>query len=138
MDPEKVSAVMDWETPTCIRDVQCFLGFANFYRRFIEGFSRTCTPLFNLLKKADSTSPNYPDGSAIPVKQRAGATPPDKPVKSAPREKAPFPWNDDCDRVFEELKNKFCTAPILKHFDPELETILETDASDYLVSGILS
>ena len=38
MDPEKVSAVKDWETPTCIRDVQCFLGFANFYGRFIEGF----------------------------------------------------------------------------------------------------
>ena len=40
--------------------------------------------------------------------------------------------------MFEQLKNKFCTAPILKHFDPELETILETDASDYMVSGILS
>ena len=51
MDPEKVSAVKDWEAPTCIRDVQCFLGFTNFYRTFIEGFSRTCTPLYNLLKK---------------------------------------------------------------------------------------
>ena len=53
IDPDKVSAVMDWETPTCIRDVQCFLGFANFYRRFIEEFSRTRTPLYNLLKKTE-------------------------------------------------------------------------------------
>ena len=40
--------------------------------------------------------------------------------------------------MFNELKNKFCRAPILKHFDPDLEIILETDASDYVVSGILS
>ena len=39
MDPEKVSAVKDWETPAWIRDVQCFMGFAHFYRRFMEGFS---------------------------------------------------------------------------------------------------
>ena len=40
--------------------------------------------------------------------------------------------------MFGELKNKFYTAQILKHFDPELETILETDNSDYVISGILS
>ena len=53
MDPEKVSAVLNWEVPKTIQDVQCFLGFANFYRRFIEGYSRICTPLFNLLKTVD-------------------------------------------------------------------------------------
>src|SRR5919202_2746496 len=36
------------------------------------------------------------------------------------------------------LKEAFSSAPILKHFDPTLETILETDASDYVTSGILS
>ena len=40
--------------------------------------------------------------------------------------------------MFQDLKNKFCTAPILKQFNPELVTILETDASDYVVSGILA
>ena len=39
---------------------------------------------------------------------------------------------------FEELKSHFCSAPILKHFDPALDTILETDASNYVVLGILS
>ena len=63
MDPEKISAVKDWETSTCIRDVQCFLGFAYFPRRFIEGFSRTCTSLFNLLKKADAAPPDNPKDS---------------------------------------------------------------------------
>ena len=39
MDPEKVSAVNNWEIPKTIQDVQCFLGFANFYRRLIKGNS---------------------------------------------------------------------------------------------------
>ena len=124
MDPEKVSVVKNLETPTCIRDVQCFLGFANFYRRFIEGFSRTCTPLYNLLKKKqDSKADDIPVNPAQHQKNLR---------------KTPFLWNPACDNVFQKLKTKFCTATILKHFDPELETILETDASDYVVSGIVS
>lgn len=97
MDPEKVSAVRDWESPTCISDVQCFLGLANFYRRFIEGFSRICTPLYNLLKKEEGPEA---DG--------------DKPVNPAQHQKnlrkAPFLWNSVCEKVFLELKTKFCTA----------------------------
>lgn len=46
MDPEKVSAVLDWETPRSVRDIQCFLGFVNFYRRFILKYSTLCKPLF--------------------------------------------------------------------------------------------
>ena len=38
MDLEKVAAIMDWEKPTTIQDIECFLGFANFYQRFIEGY----------------------------------------------------------------------------------------------------
>ena len=51
LDPEKVSGVKNWETPTCIRDIQCLMGFVNFYWILIEGFSQTCTPLYNLLNK---------------------------------------------------------------------------------------
>ena len=39
MDPVKVTAVKDWATPKSIRDVRGFLGFANFYRRFIRNFA---------------------------------------------------------------------------------------------------
>jgi hypothetical protein len=34
-----------------VKAVQSFLGFANFYRRFIEGFSKVCKPLTDLTKK---------------------------------------------------------------------------------------
>ena len=126
MDPEKVSAVLNWEVPKTIQDVQCFLGFTNFYRGYIEGYSRICTHLFNLLKTVDKDK----ETSTI-------TTNPDVPVRKVTN-KAPIQWTPCCQQVFNELKFRFCSAPVFKHFDPTLETILETDASDYVVSGIPS
>ena len=51
MDPSKVDAILTWESPQNIKDVQGFLGFANFYRRFIKNFSRLVKPLVNLTQK---------------------------------------------------------------------------------------
>ena len=53
MDPAKVAGVSEWPTPSNKKEVQSFLGFINFYRRFIEGFSHIAQPLFDLTK-ADS------------------------------------------------------------------------------------
>ena len=50
MDPAKVAGVLEWPTPTTKKEVQLFLGFVNFYRRFTEGFSHITRPLFNLTK----------------------------------------------------------------------------------------
>lgn len=51
MSQNKVKSVMEWPTPTTVKEVQAFLGFANFYRRFIQGYSRIATPLSELTKK---------------------------------------------------------------------------------------
>src|SRR6201992_377447 len=51
MDPAKINAILDWETPKNVRDVQCFLGFANFYQRFILKYLNLYQPLFNILRK---------------------------------------------------------------------------------------
>jgi hypothetical protein len=51
MDPIKVEAVTQWPTPESVHDIQIFLGFANFYRRFIRGYSRTIAAITKLLKK---------------------------------------------------------------------------------------
>ncbi len=45
MDPDKVKAVVDWPTPDSRKALQRFLGFANFYRRFIRNFSQLAAPL---------------------------------------------------------------------------------------------
>ena len=47
-------------------------------------------------------------------------------------------WSSDQQAAFDQLKNAFTTAPILRHFDYEREIIVETDASDYVSAGILS
>ena len=48
MDPSKVRTIIDWQTPSSVRDVQCFLGFANFYRKFIKNYSKIVMPLTEL------------------------------------------------------------------------------------------
>ncbi len=50
MDPKKVEAVLKWPTPTTVKEVQRFIGFANFYRRFIKNFSSVAAPLTALTK----------------------------------------------------------------------------------------
>ncbi|KAG0155742.1 hypothetical protein PDIDSM_2915 [Penicillium digitatum] len=51
MDPDKIETIVNWKTPTCLTDVQAFIGFGNFYRRFIRDFSKVIAPLVRLTKK---------------------------------------------------------------------------------------
>ena len=50
MDPRKVEAITTWPRPTTFPKLQTFLGFYNFYRRFIEAYSRVVAPLTSMLK----------------------------------------------------------------------------------------
>ena len=51
MDPTKLSTINTWKPPTSVKEVQSFLGFANFYRKFIPNYSNIVTPLTFLIKK---------------------------------------------------------------------------------------
>ena len=51
MDNKKVKAIREWPEPRNLKEVQVFLGFANFYQRFIQGYSQICTPLTKMTKK---------------------------------------------------------------------------------------
>uniref|UniRef100_A0A3Q7ETV7 Reverse transcriptase domain-containing protein n=1 Tax=Solanum lycopersicum TaxID=4081 RepID=A0A3Q7ETV7_SOLLC len=51
MDEAKVKAIQDWEAPTKVTELRTFLGLANYYRRFISGYSAKAAPLTELLKK---------------------------------------------------------------------------------------
>lgn len=51
MDPSKVKAIQDWPVPKRVKEVESFIGFGNFYRRFIKDFSRIARPLHDLTKK---------------------------------------------------------------------------------------
>ena len=51
MNPKKIADIKDWELPRTVRDIQSFIGFCNFYRRFIAMFSRIAQPLISLTRK---------------------------------------------------------------------------------------
>ncbi|QRW18525.1 Retrotransposable element Tf2 protein [Rhizoctonia solani] len=51
LDKLKIQAVQEWPIPTKVKEVQSFLGFANFLRRFVANFSHVARPLHNLVKK---------------------------------------------------------------------------------------
>ena len=51
MEEEKVKEVLEWPTPKCVKDVQKFLGLANYYRWFIKGFATVARSLHDLVKK---------------------------------------------------------------------------------------
>jgi hypothetical protein len=104
MDPTKVEAIQSWEQPRCVKDVQSFLGFANFYRRFIRNYSTIAGPMTALTKK----------------------------------DIGPFDFDDAAKAAFIKLKDAFMEAPILAHYNPELQNWIETDASNYVVAGVLS
>ncbi|KAG0153515.1 hypothetical protein PDIDSM_2168 [Penicillium digitatum] len=57
MDPDKIETIVNWKTPTCLTDVQAFIGFGNFYRRFIRDFSKVIARSFEALKKAFTSAP---------------------------------------------------------------------------------
>ena len=103
MDPSKVEAITSWPAPKSVHDVRVSLGLANFYRRFIQSFSKIAAPITELLRKNRK-----------------------------------FKWTSEAQAAFNSLRTSFTTAPVLRHFDPSLPTVLEADASDYAVGAVIS
>ena len=47
----KIKAVQEWDTPQDVKDVRSFLGFANYYWRYVHQFAKVAHPLIGLTKK---------------------------------------------------------------------------------------
>jgi hypothetical protein len=86
-----------------VKGVQSYLGFCNFYRRFIKNYSKLARALYRLT-----------------------------------RQDVPFEWSQDCQEAFDRLKESLTDAPVLRHYQSDLPTRVETDASDEVVAGVLS
>ena len=61
-----------------------------------------------------------------------------RPLTDLTKKLKKFSWSDECGRAFEELKQRFTSATILRHYDPELPCIIECDASDFASGAVLS
>ena len=51
IEKEKMRGVLEWLTPKCVKDIQKFLGLANYYRQFIQGFASIARLLHDMVKK---------------------------------------------------------------------------------------
>lgn len=109
MDQGKVQAVLEWEAPHTRKQLQSFLGFANFYRHFIPAFAQISLPIRNLLKTKEERKPR-----------------PGQPLKRSM----------ECQEAFEKFK-VFTAEPILKHFDPDDPFTIQADASNVAMGAIL-
>ena len=108
MDPAKVETVKDWKTPTCVTDVQAFIGFGNFYRRFIRDFSKLTAPLNRLTKKDvpfvwDDTC----EKAFIKLKEAFTTAPILRP----------FDWTKDV--ILETDASDYVSAGVLSQYDDE-------------------
>lgn len=65
VDPDKIVAVKDWEPPRTVKEVQSFLGFCNFYRKFVPEYSRLAKPLTNLTRKDQPWQWREPESHAF-------------------------------------------------------------------------
>src|SRR6266576_3704816 len=65
MDPIKVQGITDWPTLTNLEELQSFLGFENYYKDFIQGYSQITRPLHDLTRKNVQWQWNYPQNNAF-------------------------------------------------------------------------
>lgn len=113
-DPDKIAAVANWKVPTTASELRSFLGFASYYRRFVEGFAKLAAPLHRRVAQISGQS-----------------------KRAAAKSVAAF-WDDECQRSFEALKERLCLAPVLAYADFSLPFILEIDASHSGLGAVLS
>ena len=102
MSDNKVKIIQDWPEPKKVKNIQSFLGFANFYYQFIFNYLDIVIPLTHLIQKD-----------------------------------MPWKFNSSCQDAFNSLKKTFTSAPILTHWIPDAQLIVETDALNYVLATIL-
>ena len=107
-DPKKIAAVKEWERPHNVHTVRRFLGFVNYYRKFIKDYSKIARPLYNLIS-GDNT------------KRRTNQV----------------EWSDEAERAFKTLTDKCAQAPILAYADFSLPFELHIDASGTGLRAVL-
>lgn len=118
INPDRLEAIRSWPMPTCVRDIRVFIGFMNYYRRFIANFSRIALPLTALTKKG-------PDSARQGPAMRR-------------EESVALNLGPEGRKAFQELKDAFLKVPILAHFENGRRTRVETDASGGAIGAICS
>lgn len=123
-DPDKIATLTTWPVPKNLKELRSFLGFAGYYRRFVQGFSTIVRPLNELTS-------GYP-----PTQRRSKSTTRSQQYWN-PKEPFAERWTSACQHAFEEIIQKLTTAPVLAFADPRKPYILHTDASSSGLGAVL-
>ncbi|KAL6467387.1 hypothetical protein MHYP_G00251910 [Metynnis hypsauchen] len=115
-DPGKVEVVREWRRPAHLAELRSFLGFASYYRRFVEGFAKLAAPLHRLVGQ-------------LCTPKKKGKTP---PVSLSSL------WDGVCESAFQSLKCKLVESPVLAYADFRKPFIVEVDASHGGLGAVLS
>ena len=159
MEDEQIKTVKNWPEPTSVRDIQVFIGFANFYQRFILGFSRIAPPLTSILKTSESPKELARKVFRADINEvvGGGGGRADETVRNLSKSKKsknnksenstrvpnigateePTFLTSDTRKAFNFLRQAFIKALILQYFDPECHIWIETDVSSYVIGGVL-
>ena len=106
MDPVKLQAVKSWPRPKTVKEIQKFLGFCNFYRRFVQNYSNVARPLFELTQKTQPWEWTSRQETAFTTLQRLLTS---SPVLLLPDYDKPFTLTTDA--------SDYATGAILEQTD---------------------
>jgi hypothetical protein len=112
-DPKLVHSVENFPIPKNTKELQAFLGLANYYRKFIKNHASIVRPLTDQIRTIPTTKNNA-------------------------KRNIPIEWDAIKDHAFEEIKQQIISAPTLKFPDLNEPFIIRCDASLYCIAGILS
>ena len=107
-DPKKITAIKDWPVPKTVTDVQSFLGFTNYYCKFIPKYAHIAQPINQLVSG-----------------------------ENANKKKALVEWTTECQQAFEQLKLLCNQSPILAYANYRKPFKLHMDASENGLGAVL-
>ena len=107
-NPKKIAAIINWPRPKNITQIRSFLGFCNYYRKFIRGYAQVAKPLYQLLTG-----------------------------ENAKKKTNEVEWTEQCEQAFNKLKDICSYTPILAYADYSKCFKVHTDASEQGLGAVL-
>ena len=109
MNSKRIQMIKEWSKFKTYREVQIFLKFVNFYKRFIYCYSKIVASLINLLKGNENE-----------------------------KKKNFFKWLNEVEQTFRQFKNIFMSTSLFIHYDFLKRNRVKTDVFNFVITDILS
>ena len=109
MNSKRVQMIKEWLKLKIYREMQLFLGFVNFYRRFIYRYFKIVTPLTNLFKNNENE-----------------------------KKKSSFEWSDEVVQAFHQFKHIFISISPFIYYNFLKRNRMKINISNFVVANILS